>query len=73
MQLYVNGPLSSFYPSATRLPVVGRIGIREVELKEKFMEMVDLKAMGLDDISQVKFTPSSGEQFDYIGPSFFKD
>ena len=73
MQLYVNGPLSEFYPSATRLPAAGRIGIRGEEIKEKFLKMVDLEAMGLDDVSQVKFTASSGEQFDYIGPSFLKE
>ena len=44
-----------------------------VEIREKLLGMVDLKAMGLDDVSQVKFTAISGEQFDYIGPSFFRE
>ena len=73
MQLYINGPLIEFYPSATRLPAAARIAIRGEETKEKFLNMVDLEAMGLDDVSQVKFTASSGEQFDYIGPSFLEE
>lgn len=73
MQLYVNGPIAEFYPPGVRFPAGARIAVRGEEIKEKFLKMVDLEAMGLDDVSQVKFTASSGEQFDYIGPSFLEE
>ena len=64
----------SIQPRATtKPPAAARIAIRGEETKEKFLNMVDLEAMGLDDVSQVKFTASSGEQFDYIGPSFLEE
>jgi len=70
IQLCVNGPLEIFAPNAIRFRLAYRVALRRDEIRDKYLHAFDMDGMGLTDFSQLKFTPISGEQFDYVGRSF---